>query len=155
MGDGEFFTFREYMKKNDKLTASMEDYLEMICRLSREKGYTRTFDLAEALNVQPPSTTRMIQRMSELDLVNYERYGIITLSPKGKEIGEALLQRHGVVEEFLGLIGITDDLLKETEKIEHTISANTLKCLADLTAFLKQNPQIIKDFRDFQAVNPA
>jgi len=155
LGDGEFFTFREYMKKNDKLTASMEDYLEMICRLSREKGYTRTFDLAEALNVQPPSTTRMIQRMSELDLVNYERYGIITLSPKGKEIGEALLQRHGVVEEFLGLIGITDDLLKETEKIEHTISANTLKCLADLTAFLKQNPQIIKDFRDFQAVNPA
>jgi len=143
------------MKKDDKLTASMEDYLEMICRLSRDKGYTRTFDLAQSLNVQPPSTTRMIQRMSELGLVNYEKYGVITLSPKGKEIGEALLQRHTMVEEFLRLIGITEDILKETEKIEHTIGTKTLRCLAELTSFLKSNPAIIEEFRNFQSANSA
>lgn len=141
------------MKKNDKLTASMEDYLEMIYRLSAEKGYTRTHDLAATLNVQPPSTTRMIQRMSELRLVNYEKYGIITLSNKGKEIGEALLQRHMMVEEFLELIGITENILEETEKIEHTISVGTLQCIANLTAFLKNNPQVLKAFKDFQAQN--
>jgi len=150
IGDKEFFTFREYMKKDDKLTASMEDYLEMIYRLSAEKGYTRTHDLAAALNVQPPSTTRMIQRMSELGLVNYEKYGIITLSQKGKEIGKALLQRHLIVEEFLKLIGITEGILEETEKIEHTISVGTLQRLGSLTMFLKNNPQVLKAFEDFQ-----
>lgn len=141
------------MKKDDKLTASMEDYLEMIYRLSIEKGYTRTHDLAAALNVQPSSTTRMIQRMFELKLVNYEKYGIITLSQKGKEIGEALLHRHMVVEEFLKLIGTTEDILEETEKIEHTISVGTLQCIANLTAFLKNNSQVLKAFKEFQAKN--
>ncbi len=151
--DKEFFTFREYMKKDDKLTASMEDYLEMIYRISNEKGYTRTQDLAIALNVQSPSATRMIQRMSGLKLVNYEKYGIITLSQKGKEIGEALLHRHMMVEEFLKLIGITKNILEETEKIEHTISIETLQCIANLTAFLKNNPKVLKAFEDFQTQN--
>ncbi len=147
--DKEFFTFREYMKKNDKLTASMEDYLEMIYRISTSKGYTRTQDLAAALNVQSPSVTRMIQRMAELRFVNYEKYGIITLSQKGEEIGKALLHRHIVVEEFLKLIGITENILEETEKIEHTISVETLQCLANLTSFLKNRPQLLKTFEDF------
>ncbi|WP_151191877.1 transcriptional regulator MntR [Desulfotomaculum copahuensis] len=153
MDDKGFFTFRGYMNKDNRLTASMEDYLEMIYRLSAEKGYTRTHDLAVALNVQPPSTTRMIQRMSELGLVNYEKYGIITLSQKGKEVGDALLHRHMMVEEFLKLIGVTENILEETEKIEHTIGVDTLQKLANLTAFLKNNPQILKVFEDFQAKN--
>ncbi|OAT81671.1 Fur family transcriptional regulator [Desulfotomaculum copahuensis] len=153
LDDKGFFTFRGYMNKDNRLTASMEDYLEMIYRLSAEKGYTRTHDLAVALNVQPPSTTRMIQRMSELGLVNYEKYGIITLSQKGKEVGDALLHRHMMVEEFLKLIGVTENILEETEKIEHTIGVDTLQKLANLTAFLKNNPQILKVFEDFQAKN--
>jgi Mn-dependent DtxR family transcriptional regulator len=153
LGDKDFFTFREYMKKDDRLTASMEDYLEMIYRLSAEKGYTRTHDLSAALNVQPPSTTRMIQRMSELRIVNYEKYGIITLSQKGKDIGAALLRRHMMVEEFLELIGIAKNILEETEKIEHTISVDTLQRLSNLTAFLKNNPQVLKEFQDFQVQN--
>lgn len=154
MGTEDFFTFREYMKKGDKLSASMEDYLEMIYRLSAAKGYTRTHDLAAALNVQPPSTTRMIQRMSELGLVNYEKYGMITLSRKGEEIGEALLKRHVIVEEFLKLIGVTENILEETEKIEHTISIDTLQRLNSLTLFFTNKPEVLKEYLDFQALNP-
>lgn len=57
----EFYTFREYMDKN--LTASMEDYIEMIYRLSKDSGYTRIQELAKSLNVQPPSATKMIQKI--------------------------------------------------------------------------------------------
>ena len=39
----------------------MEDYLEMIYRLSKENGYTRINELSNALNVQPPSATRMVK----------------------------------------------------------------------------------------------
>jgi Mn-dependent DtxR family transcriptional regulator len=97
----EFFTFREYMKKDDTmLTASMEDYLEMIYRLSRENGFTRINDLAAALNVQPPSATKMVQKLADVGVVNYEKYGMILLSKKGEEMGRALLQRHQIIEMF-------------------------------------------------------
>ena len=37
-----FHTQKGYeLAEQNKLTAAMEDYLEMICRLSREEGYTR------------------------------------------------------------------------------------------------------------------
>ena len=51
-----FYTVRGYellSKDANLLTPSMEDYLEMVYRLSRDKGYTRISDLASALNVQP------------------------------------------------------------------------------------------------------
>jgi Mn-dependent DtxR family transcriptional regulator len=143
----EFFTFREYMKKDEALlTASMEDYLEMIYRLSRENGFTRINDLATALNVQPPSATRMVQKLADVGVVNYEKYGMILLSKKGEEMGKALLERHRVIEDFLNLLGISGDLLEETEKIEHTISTQTLNCLADFVEFFKKRPEIIREF---------
>ncbi|TEB08829.1 transcriptional regulator MntR [Pelotomaculum propionicicum] len=147
----EFHTFREYMKKDeDLLTASMEDYLEMIYRLSRETGYTRINDLSAALNVQPPSATRMVQKLAEIGTLDYEKYGVIVLSPKGKKLGEYLLVRHQMVEDFLKMLGITEDILMETEKIEHTISTQTLKCLADFVDFFKHRPEVLSDFVTFR-----
>lgn len=147
----EFYTFREYMRKDDDLlTASMEDYLEMIYRLSRDTGFTRIHDLASALNVQPPSATKMVQRLAEIGAVNYERYGMIILSKKGEELGSALLERHQIIEDFLKLLGITKGVLEETEKIEHTISTETLNCLADFVEFFKNRPDVIKEFEAYR-----
>ena len=145
-----FFTFREYMKKEDQLTASMEDYLEMIYRLSHDTGFTRIHDLAAALNVQPPSATKMVQKLADAGVVNYEKYGIVLLNNKGKEIGEALLERHQIVEDFLKLLGITENVLEETEKIEHTINSKTVECLVDFVQFLKNRPDLIKEFETYR-----
>lgn len=151
MPDKGFFTFREYMKKEDSpLTACMEDYLEMIYRLSLERGFTRIHDLARALNVQPPSATKMVQKLSECQLVIYEKYGIITLSPVGKVKGAKLLERHQLVETFLKLLGVNEELLEETEKIEHTVSENTLSCLCDLVNFFDGRPDVVKKFHNFK-----
>lgn len=147
----EFFTFREYMKKDDDLlTASMEDYLEMIYRLSRDTGFTRINDLASALNVQPPSATKMVQKLAEIGFVNYEKYGMILLSARGETMGKALLERHQLLESFLKLLGVTEGVLEETEKIEHTISPQTLDCLADLLEFFKNRPDLLSEFEAFR-----
>lgn len=54
MDNRNYHTFSEYMKKNENLlTASMEDYLEMIYRLSLDTGFTRINELSDALNVHP------------------------------------------------------------------------------------------------------
>lgn len=145
--ENDFYTFSEYMKREDNsLTASMEDYLEMIYRLSMKTGFTRIHELSNALNVQPPSATKMVQKLSELKLLKYEKYGVIMLEENGKKVGEGLINRHNIISEFLSSIGVPSSiLLEETEKIEHTISKSTLKCFSDFIRFLKLNPEIKKE----------
>jgi Mn-dependent DtxR family transcriptional regulator len=151
MGEHEFFTFREYMKKDqDTLSASAEDYVEMIYRLSRKSGFTRTNDLASALNVQPPSVTKMVQKLSDLKLIKYEKYGVIMLEDNGLKIGEMLLMRHNIIEEFLSLFNITNNLLEETEKIEHTVNNEILLGMKDLTVFFSENPDILEKFNKYR-----
>lgn len=151
MCNDDFYTFSEYMKRDeDPITASMEDYIEMIYRLSNGAGYTRINDISKSLNVQPSSVTKMVQRLSELNLVNYEKYGMIILSKEGSEKGKYLLQRHNTIEEFLKLLGTSCNVLEETEKIEHTISDDTVKCFVDMIEYMKKNPEVLRDFQEFR-----
>lgn len=151
----DYHTFSEYMKNNENLlTASMEDYLEMIYRLSIKSGFTRINELSDALNVHPPSATRMVQRLGKQNLLKYERYGVIILKEEGKILGEILLKRHNTIEEFLRIMGIPEKiLLIETEKIEHTISEDTAKCFEDFISFIKKNPNINDTFNEYRKIN--
>jgi len=144
----DFYTFSEYMKKDDDtLTASMEDYLEMIYRLSDESGFTRIHELSDALNVQPPSATKMVQKLAELKLIKYEKYGVIMLEEKGKQLGKALIKRHNIIFDFLNILGVSEtEILTETEKIEHTVSSQTLQCINNFIKFMNENPDIKKEF---------
>jgi len=151
MATEDFFTFSEYMKKEyDTLTASMEDYLEMIYRLSEQIGFTRIHELAKALNVQPPSATKMVQKLAELKFVNYEKYGIIILTESGKKMGKYLLKRHNIIEGFFKVLGISDSILEQTEKVEHTISNETVEYMEDFISFIQKRPDIISDFDLFR-----
>ena len=151
MDNNSFYTFNEYMKnEEDSLTASMQDYLEMIYRLSLNTGFTRVHELSNALNVQPPSATKMVQKLAELKLLKYEKYGILKLSKDGELLGEALLKRHNIIENFLNIIGVSEsETLRETEKIEHTISKRTTRCFENFIEFSKGNPDIISKYKKY------
>jgi Mn-dependent DtxR family transcriptional regulator len=133
------------------MTASMEDYLEMIYRLSQENGYTRIHELAAALNVQPPAATRMVQRLAELNLIKYQKYGVLMLDNLGKEIGASLINRHNIIEKFLRAIGIEEEnLLEETEKIEHTISPKTMDCFSAFIDYYETHPRFRDEYTLFR-----
>jgi Mn-dependent DtxR family transcriptional regulator len=151
MDNNDFYTFSEYMKKEgNSLTASMEDYLEMIYRLSVNTGFTRIHELSDALNVQPPSATNMVKKLGELKLLKYEKYGILILEESGKLLGKALLKRHNTIEEFLRIIGVSEsDVLAETEKVEHTLSIATLRCIENYIKFMKDNPDINSKYKAY------
>ena len=152
MHNNDFRTFSEYMKKEDNnLTASMEDYLEMIYRLSIDTGYTRIHDLSEALNVQPPSATKMVQRLGEMNFLKYEKYGVIVLKDAGIKKGNGLLKRHNIIEELLRVLGVPEkNIVSETEKIEHTLSDETTKLFEQYINFIKDNPDIIAKFHVYK-----
>ncbi len=133
----EYQTFKKYLNKN--LTASMEDYIEMIYRLSISNGYTRIQELADNLNVSPPSTSVMIQKLAKVGYLKYQKYGVVVLEEKGKRMGHRLLERHTIVSQLLLTIGIdSKNVLVETEKIEHTLSSQSIKCIKNYLKNIKQ-----------------
>jgi len=149
----EFHTVRGYqlLRHNQMLlTSALEDYLEMIYRYTVSEGYIRMNILSELLNVKPSSASKAVQKLAEQGLVDYKKYGIVFLTSKGKEIGKFLLQRHQIIEEFLKTIGITENILIETELIEHHISVETLKNIHLLNQFFAHRPDILNDFKKFK-----
>ena len=148
-----FHTVRGYQlleQNKSKLTSAMEDYLEMIYRNSLIEGYTRINTLSDLLNVQASSTTKMVQKLSEMGLIYYKKYGIIYLAENGKEIGKYLLERHNIVEAFLKYLGVGDNILIETELIEHNISPATLHNFYLLNKFFEIYPDFSKKFEQFK-----
>jgi len=127
----------------------MEDYLERIYELMQEKGYARVSDIASSLDVQPPSVTRMIQRLGEADFVQYEKYRGVVLTQKGEDLGRQIKNRHQALEDFLRMIGVDDESIvqKDVEGIEHHVSPQTMECISGLVRFFAANPEVLSAFR--------
>jgi Mn-dependent DtxR family transcriptional regulator len=151
MSEQGFYTFSEYMRKDQELLSpSAEDYMEMIYRLSQKQGFTRVNDLAGALNVKPPSVTKMVKKLSEMNLLKNEKYGVITLAKEGNTLGKALLYRHNLIEDFLRLLNIKDGLLTETEKMEHMVNDEILSGIKDLVDFFDDNPKLLDGLNQYR-----
>lgn len=150
MGIQEYHTFYDYMKQAN-LTASEEDYIEMIYRLAQpNKIEIRVNELATSLNIKSSSVTKMIKKLNEKNLIIYERYGKIRLTNEGWKVAHYLYQRHHLIYQFLQEIGVQQDLLDETEKMEHTVGQETLQCLNKLIDFFIRFPQIREQFHQFK-----
>ncbi len=153
MANSEFHTVRGYQlleQNKNKLTSAMEDYLEMIYRNSKEDGYIRINILADQLHVKAASASRMVQKLGEMGLLNYRKYEIILLNENGKKLGEYLLERHLVIENFLKLINCDEDLLQQTELMEHSINPRTVDKIKILNSFFSSNKNISDIFIEFQ-----
>ena len=83
------------------------------------------------------------------NIISFERYKHILLLDKGIELGEFLINRHNTIEKFLKLLNANINLTYETEKIEHTLSNETLNKINVLVNFFENNENILKFFHDF------
>ncbi len=148
-----FKTARGYELKRiceNTLTPSLEDYLEMIYRYCVNKPYIRVKTLASLLNVKASSASKMIKKLGQLGLVDYEKYGVIKLTEKGKKEGEFLLKRHNIIENFLHLIGCEEKALIQTELIEHYITPSTVNNIETLSNFFKDNKDILDKYLEYR-----
>ena len=124
--------------KRPECTFRMEDYLETIYELVQHKGYATLADVAEYLNVQPPSVTTMMRRLDESGLLNYEKYRGIKLTERGMDIAKIIHNRHSVLSEFLRMIGVNEKIANEdAESMEHHLHPQTVLQLTELIHILK------------------
>lgn len=126
----------------------MEDYIEQIYILMELKGYARVSDIAEQLAVHPSSVTKMVQKLDKDAYLNYEKYRGFILTPKGKKIGERLVYRHELLEQFLEIIGVDKDkIYEDVEGIEHHLSWNSIDRIGELVQYFKTDQARVNDLR--------
>ena len=111
------------------LTASLEDYLEVIHILHQNAKNVGVTDIAKVLGISKPSVTRAIKSLKNNSLVIQEKYGKIVLTPEGDKIAKSVYLRHKVLRKFLTeVLKISEDTAEiDACKIEHIISKETLE----------------------------
>jgi len=126
----------------------MEDYLEVIAELVELKGYATTLDVSRYMNVSAPSVTKMLQRLDENGYLKYEKYHGINLTPKGTSLADAIRQKHGILLEFLEILGVEHETAnQDAEGIEHHLNPKTIKQLRKFITYLKSNQKILEGFK--------
>jgi len=129
-------------------TPSVEDYLERIHDLIQAKGYARAVDIAESLNIQQPSVTKMLQRLHEQGFVLYEKYRGLVMTEQGEKLARSVKFRHETLMRFLNALGLSgNQTLTDVEGIEHHCSRETINRLSLFVRFLEDNPEVLERFR--------
>ena len=115
-----------------RIHKSAEDYLEMILRLTEEKGYARSVDIAMGLGVSKPSVSVAMKQLREGGYIVMDKDNYISLTDTGKEIAHRIYERHKVLTRMLAMIGV-DEKIAEADacKVEHDISVQTFNALKD------------------------
>ncbi len=125
-----------------KLSDSMEDYLEAIFLLIRDKTVARSKDIAEKMQVNRSSVTGALQALRERGLVNYEPYGFVTLTVDGAELAKRVLRRHVALREFMvTVLAIDEEEADEAAcRMEHGVSKHIIDRFVDFAEFIKVCP---------------
>ena len=122
----------------------MEDYLESMYHIEMTRDRIRVKDVAEHLNVSPPSVTEVVHKLEKLGFVVHETYGHIKLTKKGRKIGKEVNGRHKMLTQFLSDILKIDPQTAERDacQMEHVLSKHTLKRLIKFIEFMKSNVKV-------------
>ncbi len=117
-----------------RLSSSLEDYLKEIYLLHQESQEVRVTDIAKRLGISKPSVNRAINTLKEMNLLQHEHYGTITLTDTGMEIARNILDTYKVIFKFLTeVLGVDEDTAaREAHLMEHAIGKGTRKKIKKL-----------------------
>lgn len=125
----------------EKLSVSLEDYIEEIYNQVLKNGQAKVTAIAETLNVKKASVTGALNILSEKKLINYAPYSPITLTVEGEKIAKSILIKHENLSEFfMEVLGIEKEEALETAcKMEHIVSDKLFDNMVKLTQYVKSD----------------
>ena len=118
---------------------TVEDYVELVYDLQKNKKQVHTNDIASALEISPASVTEILQKLSNEGYVNYKKYAGVTLTNKGKKVARITKHRHDALKEFFILLGIderTADL--DACEMEHILHQSTMDTIIKFVEVIKK-----------------
>ncbi len=118
----------DYSKKRSN--ESVEDYLEAILMLQKANGNVRSVDIARELNFSKPSVSVAMKSLREKEYITVADTGYITLTEKGMQHAQNVLDRHLLLENWLIDIGVSKETAYEDAcKMEHGLSEETFTAM--------------------------
>ena len=125
------------------LSASLEDYLEVIYHLITEKHVARVKDISKRLKVNYSSVTGALKALAERKLVNYAPYELITLTPKGETVAKDVIRRHEVLRDFFVKVLAIDEKRADDAAcaMEHSVSPEIVDRFVEFVDFVETCPR--------------
>ena len=126
-----------------ELSASLEDYLEAIFWIVRQKQAARAKDISDRLSVGRSSVTGALHALAERALINDAPYDLITLTEKGRTIAEDVVRRHEVLRDFfVKVLSVgAEDAEAAACRMEHAIPEGVLRRFLEFVEFMDCCPR--------------
>lgn len=117
--------------RHQDLTPSTQDYLKHLLGLG---GQVTPGQLAQHLQVKPPSVTGKLRHLQQQGLIQHTPYHHITLTSTGRALAQNIQRHHQLLTLYLHLVlGYTPEQARqEAETLEHHISEKLVDRLFDL-----------------------
>jgi len=125
------------------LSYTEENYLKAILKLSGSPdGTVTTNAIASLLDTTAASVTDMLKKLSDKELINYQRYKGALLTEEGQRVATSLVRKHRLWEVFLvQSLGMTWDEVHEiAEELEHIQSDRLINSLDAFLGHPKFDP---------------
>ncbi len=121
-----------------ELSPSLENYLETIYLVKKDKKSIKPIEVARRLNVKKPSVTGAVKRLSEKGFLEYKRYDDIEITEKGEKAAREVYRKHKLLLKFfVEVLKIEKNVAEEDAcKIEHELSKSAL---SKLTKFIESH----------------
>lgn len=113
---------------NGCLSASNENYLESILQIGQAQGTpVRSIEIAVRMGVSRASVSKAMHLLRTSGLVDFNRYGLVSLTGEGLRVAREILERHEMLKRFLTQVLGVEESIAETEacRMEHAISEAT------------------------------
>ncbi len=116
------------MGKQQKLTASQENYIKAIYKITKEKKAAKAKDICAMLGIGASSVSEALKNLGERGFINYAPYELITLTDIGDDIAKGLIERQEIIQNFLiNILKVIPEAAEENANLlEHAITGDTL-----------------------------
>lgn len=106
------------------LTLTEENYLKALFHLSVDQPEVSVLDLSRSLDIKMPTVNSMVKKLATKQLVEYEKYKPLRLTPEGRKFAGLIIRKHRLVEMFLvEKMGFAwDEVHEVAEQLEHVQS---------------------------------
>ena len=106
-----------------KSEESVEDYLEAILILSKQKPQVRSIDVANELGYSKPSVSVAMKNLRQKGYVKVSEEGYLSLTGEGQKLASTVYERHSVISGWLIRLGVSPEIAVEDAcRMEHDIS---------------------------------
>lgn len=125
------FPMQEIKGKN--ISSSLEDYLEAIYEIYTEKRGVKAIDISKKLGVGRSSVTEALKTLAQKHLVNYSRYGVLSLTSAGEDAAKNVIEKHKVLYNFFkNTLNLDEQEAQENAcRVEHVLSEKAFRSLID------------------------